>query len=305
MSQPNLSHLSVFAAIARLGSFQKAAVESGMSTSAVSHAIRGLEERMGVSLFNRTTRSVALTHAGERLFERLTPVLRDVGDAMEEMNHFRATPTGALRINSSRIAARLVLAPLIAPFLAAYPGVHLEIVEDDSLVDVVRSGFDAGVRFEETVPEDMVAVAIDTPKAFAVVGSPAYFAAHPPPATPADLARHDCIRFRFPSGRLSKWEFEKDGREIVLEVNGRLVVGELDVALLAALDGAGLAFIFEELAEPHIAAGALVRALEDWCPSFPGFQLYYPRQRRMPPALRAFIDMAAARRLTSPERSGT
>ena len=291
MPQPNLSHLAVFAAVARHCSFQRAAAEAGMSTSAVSHAIRGLEERLGVSLFNRTTRSVALTEAGQRLVERLQPALRDVGDALEEMNNFRATPAGTLRINSSHIAAQMLVAPLLPRFLEAYPEIHLEIVLDDGFVDIVAGGFDAGIRFDEAVPEDMVAVRFGGAQRFAVVGAPQYFAHRPMPRHPHDLAAHACIRHRFPSGRIFKWEFEKGRDRLDLDVTGPATLGDLALGLSAALDGVGLAFVFEAMAADAIADGRLLRALDDWCPPYPGFMLYYPRQRRMPSALRAFIDM--------------
>ncbi len=293
--QPNLSHLVVFTAVARHSSFQKAGAETGMSTSAVSHAIRGLEERLGVGLFNRTTRSVALTDAGQRLLERLQPVLREVGDAIEEMNNFRSTPTGTLRINTSRAAAHMLIAPLMQHFLAAYPEIHLEIVEEDGLVDIVGAGFDAGIRFAESVPEDMVTVRIGGPCRWAAVGAPAYFQRHGIPDQPADLIHHDCIRIRFPSGRLFKWEFEKGDEKLEIDVKGRVTLGDQGLTTRAALDGIGLAFVFEDFARAAIADGRLIRVLEDWCPSFPGSVLYYPRQRRVPSALRAFIDMARAR----------
>jgi DNA-binding transcriptional LysR family regulator len=292
MPQPNLSHLVIFAAVARHSSFQKTAVETGMSTSAVSHAIRGLEERLGVSLFNRTTRSVALTDAGQRLLERLQPALRDVGDALEEMNNFRTTPTGTLRINTSRAAAHLLITPLLPRFLATYPDIHIEIVDEDGLVDVVGAGFDAGVRFEETIPEDMIGVPIGNARRFAAVGTPGYFERHSIPEQPGDLLHHDCIRYRFPSGRVFKWEFEKGNAKIGIDVKGRITLGDQGLAARAALDGIGLAFVLEDFVTDAIEDGRLVRVLSDWCPRFPGFMLYYPRQRRMPSALRAFIDIA-------------
>ncbi len=295
MLQPNFSHLAIFAAIARLGSFQRAAAEMGISTSAVSHAIRGLEERLGVGLFHRTTRSVALTEAGQRLLERLEPALRDVADALEEMNNFRTTPTGTLRINAPRIAAYLVVAPLIARFLTAYPDIQLEIVSEDALVDVVAAGFDAGIRFEETVPEDMVGVRIGEPQRVAVVGSPDYLRRYGIPGHPADLNRHHCIRYRFPSGRLYRWEFERDGVRFDMDVGGRLTLGDYNMSIHAALDGVGLAFLHEEFARGAIVQGKLISVLEDWCPNFPGFMLYYPRQRQMSSALRAFIELARGR----------
>jgi DNA-binding transcriptional LysR family regulator len=292
MLPDNLSHLSAFAAVARHSSFRKAGAELGLSTSAVSYAIRGLEERLGVNLINRTTRSVALTDAGQRLLERLQPVLHDLGDALEEMNNFRATPTGTLRINTSHIAAHLLVAPLMPRFLAAYPDIHLEIAEDDSLADIVGLGFDAGIRFEEAVPEDMVAVAIGPSQRGAVVGTPAYFDGRPVPHHPDDLFNHDCIRYRFPSGRMYKWEFEKDGTRLDLDVKGRVTVGTTHLALQATLDGVGLGFALEDSVSELIGEGRLIRVLDDWCPYFPGFMLYYPRQRRTSSALRAFIDMA-------------
>lgn len=294
MQQPNLSHLVVFAAIARHSSFQKAAAEVGMSTSAVSHAIHGLEERLGVSLFNRTTRSVALTDAGQRLLERLQPALRDVGDALEEMNHFRATPAGTIRINTSRAASRLLVSPLIPRLVETYPDIRLEIVDEDGLVDIVGAGFDAGIRFEEKVPEDMVGVRIGPKLRWAVVGAPGYFARRGIPHLPPDLLRHECIRHRFPSGRMLKWKFENGDATFEIDVNGPITLADQGLTAQAALDGAGIALVFEEFVRSPIADGRLVRVLSDWCPSFPGFTLYYPRQRRMSSALRAFIDMAKA-----------
>ncbi len=263
-----------------------------MSTSAVSHAIRGLEERLGVSLFNRTTRSVALTEAGQRLLERLQPALQDVGDALEEMNDFRVTPTGTVRINTPRAAARLLVSPLIPRFLATYPGIQLEVVDEDGLVDVVGAGFDAGIRFEQNVPEDMVGVRIKSSLRWAVVGAPGYFERSPVPDRPPDLLQHECIRHRFPSGRLLKWKFEKDDTKVEIDVKGRITLGDQSLTAQAALDGVGLAFVFEDLVRNAIEDGRLIRVLSDWCPSLPGVALYYPRQRRMSSALRAFIDIA-------------
>jgi DNA-binding transcriptional LysR family regulator len=294
MPQPNLSHLGLFAAVARHASFQRAAAEAGMSTSAVSHAIRGLEERLGVGLFNRTTRSVALTEAGQRLLERLQPALRDLGDALDEMNNFRTTPSGTLRINTSHVAAQMLIAPMLARFLAAYPEIHLEVAADDGLVDIVAGGFDAGIRFQEDVPEDMVGVRFGGVQRFAVVGAPAYFARHPPPQHPSDLARHACIRHRFPSGRIFKWEFERDGTWLEIDPTGPVTLTDQDTEARAMLDGVGLAFTFERMAAAALRDGRLVRVLDDWCPEYPGFMLYYPRQRRMSSALRAFIDFMRA-----------
>lgn len=292
MRPDNLSHLAAFAAVARLGSFRKAGEELGLSTSAVSYAIRSLEERLGVNLFNRTTRSVALTDAGQRLAERLQPVLHGLGDALEEMNQFRGTASGTLRINTSRAASYMLLMPLAARFLAAYPDIRLEIGEDDSFVDIVGSGFDAGVRLLEAVPEDMVAVQIGPRLRSAVVASPDYLNGRAAPRHPSDLMQHECVRYRFPSGRYYKWEFEKDGVAVEIDVPGRIALSDVHAEVRAAVDGIGIGCVPESYVTGLLEAGGLVRLLEDWCPPIPGFMLYYPRQRRVSSALRAFIDMA-------------
>ncbi|WP_034293895.1 LysR family transcriptional regulator [Herbaspirillum sp. RV1423] len=292
MPQPNLSHLSVLAAVARHSSFRKAAEEVGISTSAVSHAVRGLEERLGVSLLNRTTRSVSLTDAGQRLVQRMQPALRDLGDALEEMNNFRTSPTGTLRINTSRSAAQFLIAPMIPRFLAAYPQLHVEIVDEDGLVDIVARGFDAGIRFEESIPEDMVGVRIGPGRGVAIVGSPDYFRHRAKPSHPDELALHECVRHRFPSGRIYKWELEKDGVKLDLDVKGRVTLGDQNLVVQMALEGIGLAYAFEDYVAGPVAQGRLVCVMEDWCPRLPSFMLYYPRQRKISSALRAFIDMA-------------
>lgn len=292
MLPDNLSHLAAFASVARHCSFRRAGEELGLSTSAVSYAIRSLEERLGVNLFNRTTRSVALTDAGQRLAERMLPVLHDLGDALEEMNQFRGSASGTLRINTSRAASYLLLMPFAARFLAAYPDIRLEIGEDDNFVDIVASGFDAGVRLLEAVPEDMVAVQIGPRLRVAVVASPAYLQGREPPRHPNDLMQHECVRYRFASGRFYKWEFEKDGVAIELDVAGRISLSDVHAEVRAAVDGIGIGSVPETYVTELLAAGKLVRLLEDWCPSIPGFMLYYPRQRRVSSALRAFIDMA-------------
>lgn len=292
MALDNLSHLAAFSAVARLGSFRKAGEELSLSTSAVSYAIRNLEERLGVNLFNRTTRSVALTEAGHRLAERLQPVLHGLDDALDEMNHFRGSAAGTLRINTSRAASYLLLMPMAAQFLAAYPDIRLEIGEDDSFVDIVKSGFDAGVRLLEAVPEDMVAVPIGPALRSVVVASPDYLREREPPRHPADLMKHECVRYRFPSGRYFKWEFKRDGEVLEFDVPGRLALSDVHAEVRAAADGIGIGYVPENYVAGLLASGKLVRLLEDWCPTIPGFMLYYPRQRRVSSALRAFIDMA-------------
>jgi len=235
---------------------------------------------------------VALTEAGHRLAERLQPVLHGLGDALDEMNHFRGSAAGTLRINTSRAASYLLLMPMAARFLGAYPDIRLEIGEDDSFVDIVKSGFDAGVRLLEAVPEDMVAVPIGPPLRAVVVASPAYLQGREAPRTPADLLRHDCVRYRFPSGRYFKWEFEKDGEKMEIDVPGRIALSDVHAEVRAACDGIGIGYVPESYVADLLASGRLVRLLEDWCPVVPGFMLYYPRQRRVSSALRAFIDMA-------------
>ncbi|MTV38124.1 LysR family transcriptional regulator [Duganella radicis] len=294
MQLDNLSHLAVFAAVARHGSFRKAAAELALSASAVSYAVRTLEDRLGVGLFNRTTRSVALTEAGKHLLERLQPALGGVNLALEEMNMFRASPAGTLRINSSRDAAVMVIGPLIRRYLDAYPDISLDIVSDDGLIDIVERGFDLGIRYEEHVPEDMIAVPVWPAQRFVVVGSPEYFERHGVPRHPDDLARHNCVRYRFPRGNYYKWELGKGDIKLEVGVPGRLSVGDSQLALRAALDGVAITFLPEFRLLPFIASGQLVCVLEDWCPPTTGLMMYYPRQRRMSSALRAFIDMARA-----------
>jgi DNA-binding transcriptional LysR family regulator len=294
MQLDNLSHLAVFAAVARLGSFRKAAAELSLSASAASYAVRTLEDRLGVGLFNRTTRSVSLTEAGRHLLERLQPALGSVSSALEEMNLFRASPSGTLRINTFRDAALVVVAPLVERFLRMYPDIQLDIVSDDGLVDIVGMGFDVGIRYEESVPEDMVAVPVGPEQRFVVIGSPAYIARRGEPKHPDDLMRHDCIRYRFRSGAFYKWELAKDGVQLQLDVPGRLSVGDSELILRAALDGVALGFLPEHKVRALVAEGKLVCVLEDWCPPMAGMMMYYPRQRQMTSALRAFIDLARA-----------
>lgn len=295
MARVDSSDLAGFLAIAKHRSFRAASVELGVTPSALSHALRTVEERLGLRLVNRTTRSVALTEAGERLFSRISPALRDIDDALEDLNTFRGKPAGTLRINSARQSARLVLIPIITKFLKAYPDIRVDLVINDALVDVVSAGFDAGVRFGETIAVDMIAVPVGPRHRFAVVGSPGYFKAHKLPVTPHDLSSLPCIRYRFSSGSMYRWEFERGGIELDIEVNGPLTLGDQDLMLEAALDGAGLAYVFEAQAEQLIAKRKLVRVLADWCPAYPGFFLYYPSRRQVPAALRAFIDYSRAK----------
>jgi len=286
--------LSPFVALARHKSFRRAADELGCTASALSHSVKALEERLDVRLFNRTTRSVALTEAGERLLSRVAPAFRDIEDALDDLNNFRDTPIGRLRINASRPSARMVLLPLVARFLASYPRVSIEIVINNDLVDMVSEGFDAGVRFGEIIAQDMIAVPIGPRQRTAIVATPDFFEHRPKPATPDQLKSLPCIGFRFGTGRLYAWEFERGGAELSVEVDGTLVLDDQDMMVDAALTGAGIAFTFEDQVKDLLADGRLVRVLEDWCPYYSGFYLYYPSRRQMPAALRAFVDFVRA-----------
>jgi DNA-binding transcriptional LysR family regulator len=293
----NPSDLATFLAIARHRSFRAAATELGVSASALSHALRSIEERLNVRLINRTTRSVALTEAGARLFARITPAFRDIEDALEDLNSFRGKPAGTLRFNAARQSTQLVLLPIVTKFVKVFPDVNVEIVVDDALIDVVAAGFDAGVRFGEIIAADMIAVPIGPRHRFAVVGSPDFFKQHKPPRTPRDLKSLPCIRYRFTGGNLYRWEFARGGVELEIDVAGRLTINDQDLMLDAALDGVGLAYVFEAQASQMIAKRKLVRVLADWCPAYPGFFLYYPSRRQLPAALRAFVDFARAANL--------
>ena len=298
MSLASLADLQSFAAVARLRSFRKAAAELGVSPSALSHALRGLEARLGVRLLNRTTRSVSPTEAGQRLLARLSPTLRELDDALDEINSFRDSPVGTLRLNVPRAAAEYVLAPLATRFLLDNPGLRLEIVADDNLIDIVAAGFDAGVRFGERLAQDMIAVPLGPPQRFVVVGSPAYLAEHGIPRTPQQLSEHRCIRIRFPNGSIYRWEFSRGNEKLEVEVDGPLDVGEMPLMVRAAEDGLGLAYVYEQAAATALTAGRLVTVLDDWRPPEPGFFLYYPSRRLLPAGLRAFIELLRKNALT-------
>lgn len=292
MRHVNPSDLSIFLAIARHRSFRRAAEEIGCTPSALSHALRGLEERVGLRLFNRTTRSVALTEVGERFHARIAPAFRDIDAALADLDAFRDAPIGNLRINAARSSAQMVLLPLVTRFMAVYPGIGVEIVTDNALVDMVADGFDAGVRFGEVLAQDMVAIPLGPRQRSAMVASPAFFQRHPIPSEPEQLKDLPCIRLRFSNGEYYAWEFERGGSEVSIEVDGQLTVGDQNLAIQAALDGAGIAFAFEAQVEELVGQGKLIRILEDWCPYYPGFFLYYPSRRMLPMALRAFVDFA-------------
>jgi DNA-binding transcriptional LysR family regulator len=296
MERNTLNDLMAFAAVARERSFTRAAAILGMSPSALSHAMRGLEERLGVRLLARTTRSVAPTEAGERLLQSLNPALSDIEGGLDALAEWRDNPSGTVRITTFAYAARMVLLPKLPAFLLANPDVRVEVSIDDGLTDIVASGFDAGIRLGETVDKDMIAVRLGPDLRTVVVATPAYFERVPPPQTPYDLERHDCIGYRLTtSGGLLPWEFEKDGQEIKIRTSGPLVANDGDLPAAAVRAGVGLGYIMEHDVADEIASGALVQVLKDWCPAFPGFHLYHPSRRHSPPALRALIAALAAR----------
>ena len=288
---PALPDLQAFLAIARHRSFRKAADELGLSPSTLSHMMRTLETGMGVRLLNRTTRSVSSTEAGERLVARLTPALGDLYRALDEAGSFGDRPKGTLRINTSEIAARILLKTVVPTFLERYPGMTLDLVTDGRLIDIVAEGFDAGVRLGEAVPQDMIAVRFGGPGRFVTVASPAYLAKRPRPLVPDDLLDHACVRFRMPSGKPYRWEFEKHGQELTVDVPGALMLDHLGLMCEAAVLGLGIAYVSDRLISAHIETGALVTVLDDWCPTIPGLFLYYSGHRHVPPGLRAFIDV--------------
>jgi len=292
MKIPSTADLSIFLCIAQHLNFSRAAVDLGLTPSALSHSLRALENRLGVRLFNRTTRSVALTEAGERLYARLKPAFRDIDDALEDLNHFRDKPSGNLRITAGRQACELVLLPIAGAFLQAYPDIRLEVVESDALLDIVAAGFDAGVRFGNRLEADMVSLPIGPTLRSVVVASPAFLERHAAPQKPEDLHTLPCIRHRFPSGALYRWEFERGGIDQEIEVNGPLTLGDVSLMVGPALQGLGLAYVFEDMVSEHLAAGRLVQVLADWCPYYPGLHLYYPSRRHVPAPLKAFIDFA-------------
>jgi len=290
MVRDDLSVLSAFLAVAEQKSFTGAAKRLGVSPSAMSHAIRGLEEGIGVRLLSRTTRSVAPTEAGEQLLARLRPALADIQGALDQISGLRDKPAGRVRLLVPRLAAMTVLAPKLAQFVGDYPDIVLDVTADDSRMDIVAGGFDAGIHFGEFIEKDMIAVRVSKDHRAAIVGSPAYFKPRIKPKSPHDLLSHQCINFRHGSAGVYRWEFDKGKKSLSVAVNGPLIVDDVEIVIRAAIDGIGLAFMSEEHAAPHIESGALVRVLEDWCQPFPGFFLYYPSRRQQPAALSALIN---------------
>jgi DNA-binding transcriptional LysR family regulator len=292
MDRSNLADLNAFVAVADHLSFRAAASQLGVTPSALSHSMRQLEERLSVRLLHRTTRSVSLTDAGRRLLDRLRPAINQIAGALEDLNQERQRPMGRLRIYAIHLAAAAVVAPIWGRFLSTYPEVHLELAVGEATIDIVAKGFDAGIGPRNRVPADMIAVRVTAPIKIAVVGAPSYFARRRPPRTTDDLARHNCVQYRqVADGDVLVWRFERKRKSRRVSVGGQVMVNDIDLAVRAAVDGLGIAYTAEAVAEPFLESGQLVRVLEDWSPSFEGLFLYYPGHRQVPATLRALIDM--------------
>ena len=292
MKRHGLVELDAVLAIARRGSFRAAALDLEMSTTALSNAISKLERQLGVRLFNRTTRSVSLTDAGRDFVERVGPALLDIHDAMNAARSQQETPSGTLRINAFATAAREILSPLILKFLKLYPQVHIDLVTEGRLVDVVAEGFDFGVRARDLVPSDMIAVPLGPGRRNVVVGSPAYFQAHGKPLVPPDLLHQSCLRIRLPNGAPYRWQFEKNGQPTQIDVTGPITLDEASLSRIALLEGAGIGYVMESDVRDDLDAGRPEMVLEDWTPQLAPLALYYPGRRRPSAALKAFIDLA-------------
>jgi DNA-binding transcriptional LysR family regulator len=291
MARENFNDLGAFVAVAREGSFTRAAAQLGVSQSALSHTIRALEKRLGLRLLTRTTRSVSPTAAGERLLHTVAPRFDEIEAELAALGDMRDKPAGTIRISAAEHAANTALWPKLETFLPDYPDIKVEIIVNYGMIDIVAERFDAGVRLGDQVAKDMIAVRIAADLRMAIVAAPAYFAKRGPPQTPQDLAAHDCISLRLPThGGLYAWEFEKDGHALNVRVEGQLVFNSSLPMLRAALAGFGLACVPEDIAAEHIAAGGLVRVLQDWCPLFPGYHLYYPSRLQASSAFALLVD---------------
>jgi DNA-binding transcriptional LysR family regulator len=292
MVHENFNHLAAFATVAKERSFTKAAGKLGVSQSALSQTIRALEERIGLRLLTRTTRSVAPTEAGERLLLTIAPRFEEIEAQLAALSELREKPAGTVRVTAGEHPAMSVLQPALKRFLPDHPDINVEIIVDNGLADIVAAGYDAGIRMGEQVASDMIAVRIGPEMRMAVVASPAYFKRHSLPQTPQDLAAHKCINMRLPTyGRLFPWGLKKDGREVKVRGEGQLVFNNLGLRLSSALDGLGVAYMPEDQVLPYVAKGRLVRVLEDWYPYFPGYHLYYPSRRHTSPALSRLVDI--------------
>ncbi len=296
MAAPDLDDLDAFAAIVRAGGFRVAAARRGVSASALSEALRRLEAKLGVRLINRTTRAMTLTDAGAQLYERLAPALGEVSAALDAVNSFRDSPVGTLRLNVPTIVARMILPPLVSQFLHEHPGVIVEITAEDTFIDVLAAGFDAGVRYDERLERDMIAVPLaPRQQRFVLAGAPSYFAVHGRPKHPSEVLDHAVIRHRFASGVSHPLEFEKDGEIVRVVPEGPLVSNAIEIEVAAAIEGLGLIATFEEFLAAPLASGTLESVLDDWLPPFSGPFLYYHSRRHMPGPLRAFVDFLKRR----------
>jgi DNA-binding transcriptional LysR family regulator len=291
MPRQNVNDLLAFLAVAKERSFTRAAAKLGVSQSALSHTIRGLEARLGVRLLSRTTRSVSPTEAGERLLHTVGPRLEEIEAELAALSELREKPAGTIRITTGEHAAEAILWPALAKLLPHYPDVNVELTIDYGLIDIVAERYDAGVRLGEQVARDMIAVRIGPDMRMVVIGAPSYFARQPKPSKPQDLTAHDCINIRLPTyGGLYAWEFEKGGRELKVRVEGQLVFNNISLRLNAALAGFGLAYLPEDQVQTHLADGRLIRVLDDWCPPFSGYHLYYPSRRQSSAAFALLVD---------------
>ena len=303
MYRDGLMNLDAVVAIAQRGSFRAAALELGLSTTALSNAIGKLERELGIRLFNRTTRSVSLTDAGRHFVDQVGPALKDIHDAMDAARSQQATPSGTLRINAFSTAARAIVMPLLIEFLRRYPQVHVDLVTEGRLVDIVADGFDLGVRNADLVPTDMIALPVGPARSYAVVASPAYLKTHGRPRRPPDLLGHACIRIRLPKGALFRWQFEKDGQPVQIDVKGPVTLDEASLSRMAVLGDVGIGYFMESDVQADMAAGRLIRLLEDWTPPLAPLCLYYPNRRNPSAAFAAFI--ALARELAGSQTAST
>lgn len=295
MQHSNYNELLAFIAVAREGSFTRAAAKMGVSQSALSQTIRALEQRLDLRLLVRTTRSVSPTEAGEHLLRTVAPRLEEIDAELAMLGERRLKPAGKIRISAGEHAALTVLQPALARLLPRYPDIQVEIVAENRLTDIVADRYDAGVRLGDQVAKDMIAVRIGADMRWVVVGSPAYFSRLPAPRIPQDLTQHNCINMRLPThGGVYTWEFAQGGKEVKVRVDGQLVFNNLALRLQSALDGLGLAFMPEDVVQPHVAGGLLVKVLEDWCPVLPGYRLYYPGRRHPSAAFTLLVDALRA-----------
>ena len=292
MARPGLHDLEAVVAVARRSSFRGAALELGMSTTALSNAVGKLEAHLGVRLFNRTTRSVSLSDAGRLFVESVGPALQDIHGAMDAARSKQANPTGTLRINSYATAAREILSPLLLEFIRRYPQVHVDLVTEGRLLDIVAEGFDLGVRRATLVPSDMIAISLGRPQRNVVIGSPDYFKTYGTPSTPTDLLQHRCIRIRLPNGALFRWRFEKDGEPLLIDVNGPMTLDEASLSRGTVLEGVALGYVMERDVREDLEAGRLISVLKEWMPPSDELCIYYPGRRNPSAAHRAFVELA-------------